>query len=793
MGPFYACTGRVRVGLLLEAVVRLGLATLLTGGLLIWAVTAHFQGAGWQRIHGWTGTPGPALTAGLFLGQALLPEKGTSGAVLSHVSPRFATYAGRAKGAVELVLLRGADPPRSQEEIDRRRVHSRTIPVDRLVDNELGRFSVPGLELSPEGLFLLVRRPASGSGESQDGPLTVWLDSDPNWTGGQALVLTGGPGGAVASRSAGGHLSLGWGYDRPSIRVFLARKAWLPWAFGGLWLGLGLISLAALPKAGQWLGRWWSALSREDPVSAQTPVKGRSWLPWVVLGIGAVYTLYLQGLVQDGVFYSGDAGIKLLMIKQFLAGNLKGFLELPEEGWVRELWAQGLYPFEPPFIHLHEGHWFVAFPLVFPLLNAPMFAALGFRGLYLIPLAAGWLLWLRFYAVGRSLNLDNLSLSLGLAGLVLASPLTLYTAMFWGHTLAVLTAFTGMSLALFPRGGRLSARSALLAGLITGLGVWFRAETVCLGGATALTLAALGRPGRKLKPAALYTLGFGCGAVLLWLAVSPLFGKYALGYGHFLGHHAVISGTGLDLSGLVGLMAKGREAFVRLQANLYYFFPLAGAVLVLLIGLAFWKRAGLGRHLRGLVLVYALFILSASPILEPPGKQWGPRYMFLMLPLICLAAALAWQKISDKGPAWLRLGAALVLALALVAGGRLNLVQGAASLKRDYAGRVLPSLEFIKTRPERVVAVSDQHIAQELADAFEGWTWFHTREPGELLLLVRTLHGQGLGSCLFLYNDGEPPPRGFSFEDQGARLKAGFAPLGKKGRYRVEIMTISPL
>ena len=296
---------------------------------------------------------------------------------------------------------------------------------------------------------------------------------------------------------------------------------------------------------------------------------------------------------------------------------------------------------------------------------------------------------------------------------------------------------------------------------------------------------ALARPGEKFKPAALYTLGFGCGVVLLWLAVSPLFGKYAMGYGHFLGHHAVISGTGTDLSDLVALAAKGREAFVRLQANLYRFFPLAGVTLVFLAGLLFWKKEGWGRHLRGLALVYGLFILTASPILEPPGKQWGPRYMFLTLPLICLAAALAWQKISARGPSWLRLGAALVLALALVSGGRLNLVQGAASLKRDYARRVLPSLEFVRERPERVVAVSDQHIAQELAHVFEGRTWFHTRETGELL-------PPGPGSptprertpaCTFT-TTGKIRPRDFPLRRVGSGSRPGFTPLGKKGRYR---------
>ena len=193
----------------------------------------------------------------------------------------------RPRARVELVLLQGSEPPRSQKEIAQRRLHSRIIPTDRLADNELGRFSVPGVKLTPKGLFLLVRRLASQGGQAAQGPLALWLDSDREWTGGRALILTTGSDGAISARPASGHLSLGWGYDRPSIRVFLAQRGWLPWAFGGLWLVLGLISLAALPRAGETLGRWWEALSQEDEAQVQAQARGWSWLPWTVMILGA--------------------------------------------------------------------------------------------------------------------------------------------------------------------------------------------------------------------------------------------------------------------------------------------------------------------------------------------------------------------------------------------------------------------------------------------------------------------------------------------------------------------------
>ena len=105
--------------------------------------------------------------------------------------------------------------------------------MERLSDNDLGRFNVPGAGLDQEGLFLLIRRPAQRQGRAEPGPLTVWLDHDQGWTGGPALIISTGPEGALKAAPAAGHLSLGWGYDRPSVRVFLARGAGWPLSLAG--------------------------------------------------------------------------------------------------------------------------------------------------------------------------------------------------------------------------------------------------------------------------------------------------------------------------------------------------------------------------------------------------------------------------------------------------------------------------------------------------------------------------------------------------------------------------------
>jgi len=108
---------------------------------------------------------------------------------------------------------------------------------------------------------------------------------------------------------------------------------------------------------------------------------------------------------------------------------------------VSELWAAGLYPFGPPFVYPVEGRHYVTFPPAFAVISTPFYAASGFRGLYAIPLLGTWALWWCFHRATRRLALGSLATGLALTGLIFASPLTMYSATFWKHTLCVALAF----------------------------------------------------------------------------------------------------------------------------------------------------------------------------------------------------------------------------------------------------------------------------------------------------------------------------------------------------------------
>ena len=201
-------------------------------------------------------------------------------------------------------------------------------------------------------------------------------------------------------------------------------------------------------------------------------------LPLLLILGGILFSLYLQLQIPTEVFFSGDAGPKLLLTKQFASGNFHVDLDLPVEPWVRNLWASGLYPFDPPFAYSIDNRYYIQYPFPFPLITAPFYRLFGWRGLYIIPLISTWIIWGRFYVVCQQLRLGITTISFGLATLIFASPFTLYGAMFWEHTIAVALAFYGLSIILISTTQELSKTKAILSGILVGLSVWFRAELI---------------------------------------------------------------------------------------------------------------------------------------------------------------------------------------------------------------------------------------------------------------------------------------------------------------------------
>jgi hypothetical protein len=467
--------------------------------------------------------------------------------------------------------------------------------------------------------------------------------------------------------------------------------------------------------------------------------------PWIVLAAGAAFTAYLLTLPRPGVFYSGDAGLKSLLVEQFARGDLHPDLRLEGAPWVEELWTEGAYPFQPPFVYAEGERRFAAFPLPFLYLTAPATAALGWRGLYLWPALGVVAVWLALIRLCNRLGLGPTWTAVALLAVV-ASPLTIYAAMFWEHTPGVALAFGGLGLLAAPA-PRSERWNGLVAGLLVGAAVWFRSELVWLAAVATALLPVAPRLGVPLRGRVAFVAGVAAAGALL-------LGWNVLAYGSPLGMHARQVVEGADLAG------RAREiAWVipRLLRNLAAHGPVvllaalaAAAALATRRGqdgapgqVRFWAGLGLA-FLVGVAIVLPRLASGADG-----GKQFGPRYLLVLFPVAAVVLAVSAKALFDAAATPWRVAIALAVGIAVGASVRVNLIAGARDLADDYAHRVAPILDAVRADPARVLVASDQYVSQELASQLGAKQVLLAGSAPELARLLPALWAHGEGRFLF--------------------------------------------
>jgi hypothetical protein len=497
----------------------------------------------------------------------------------------------------------------------------------------------------------------------------------------------------------------------------------------------------------------------------------------LIVGLaGLLFSLYLQGEVIDGVYFSGDAGLKALLTKQFCAGQFHLDLRVPADPWVQELWDRGFYPFGPTFVYETEGRYYTVFPAVFSVISAPCFGLFGYRGLYIIPLVSIWVLWLAFAAVSRSLGLGELGASAALAVLVFASPLTLYSAMYWEHTLAVCLAFGGVVLVVLTR-HRPSARSyALLGGMLTGLSVWFRAEHISLVGVICLALFISPRLRERYRHKTALVGGMVL-AIALFMAVNMAI------FGHPLGIRALWVPDRLRL---YGRLERSLRILKSMSSELLAYFPMA---LFPAAGLALSmlnRRVKLAPYVRILFWGALLFALVAAVMLpNTGGKQWGPRYLLVLVPVISLLTGAVLEALLGGTGAATRYVIVVVFLCLFGFGVYKNSWSGTLSLRDDYRGRVLPALNLVTEHQSRIVVVAHQWISQEMETALDRKIFFRAVGAQEVRALATELLDRGYDGFLYLTLDYQDKPDDQSFTVDDRALEVEFSALGQYGSYLV--------
>jgi hypothetical protein len=477
---------------------------------------------------------------------------------------------------------------------------------------------------------------------------------------------------------------------------------------------------------------------------------------------GAALVCWIVLQVPGEVFNNGDGGLKALLARQLARGRFAVTLDLHAEPWVRELWARGYYPFEPPFVYSTPSGPISQFPFLFPALSAPFYAALGFRGFYVVPALSLFALWLVFVRAARRTGTPGWApggapgwaVATALGALVLSSPLTLYGAMYYGHTLAVLVLFWGAVTVALP--GERSRAALLAAGAIAGLAPWLRSEAWCMVGGLCLLAAARAVRGRRLA------WGWFPAGVAVALGGNLACNRFV--YGRWLGLH------GEQIFGYLSLrqqLLRGAHHLSVTLRELGVYYPLTLFLLAALVTLLVARRplpAGAGE-----LAFLTLFDLVTTPflLLSSDSLDWGPRYFLVLMPVLALMLALLLPALA-AATRW-QVAIAGVLGVVLVAGACKNCVEGPRVLLVNYRERVWPALVDVRRSPSPVVVINHQYGSMELESLLDEKAFLLVDDPRELAEVARVLAARGESPFLFLAFPYRPLPPRFGWGPPGAR------------------------
>ena len=490
----------------------------------------------------------------------------------------------------------------------------------------------------------------------------------------------------------------------------------------------------------------------------------------VVIGVGILFSLYLQGQVADGVYFSGDGGLKAILAKQLARGELRFDLALPQASWIQNLWNAGLYPYEEPYVYRVASKYYITFPYTFPLVTAPFYALFGYRGLYIIPLVSCWVTWIVFYLDCLKLKLNNLVTALGLICLIFSSYLTIYSAMYWEHTGAVALAFSGLSLWFFFKNNlKQSTIKTIFSGILIGLAVWFRPELICVVvimlGLAVINIIYNRIPNvlllnnKKLKFIIFPLEQQLVLAISLIFTVGAFFITNKIIYGYAVGIHGIQVVESVALSDRIW---GSWQNFIAMSLSLAQYLPI---VFIPILYLVFYliQKLFLSRFtaiefpllysiIYGAIIAYIIGVSLLVPVgtagLIPGGKQWGVRFLLMLVPVITLLATVQLQQLWKQQV--IRYITIFTIVLLAAIGINQNVIEATKVLVKN--NRVTaPVVDFLKTDPNKYIAISHQFVGQAIeAATVDEEVFFTVNTVPEIIQFTRALIEQQQDSFTYI-------------------------------------------
>jgi hypothetical protein len=482
-------------------------------------------------------------------------------------------------------------------------------------------------------------------------------------------------------------------------------------------------------------------------------VQKAATLPLVIISIGILFSLYLQHQTPDGIFFSGDGGLKFLLTKQLSLGKFQFDLDLPAADWVKQIWQEGFYPFKPPFAYEISNRRYITFPFTFPLVSALFYKLFGFKGLYVLPLVSTWATWFTLYWLCQRLEIGKIATSVSLMTLIFASPLTVYSGIFWEHTLAVAIAFGGVAILFSSNYNNISNIAIVLSGILIGLSVWFREEMLCLVVGICLlativfSLSIKGSIALSKNKIILFI-------ITLLLTVALFFGLNILIYANPLGTHAF---QVVESVSLITRLKNFIENFKVLNWNFIHYFPIVIFLSIYLL-MSLFRKISLTNEVKFLLLFSLVFLLILPAILPTTegislasrtgGKQWGPRFLLILVPFSCTMIASITQSIVSTRNLILKYAAIAVFSTLSIVGIYTNSYASIADLANTQT--TVSLINQLQSKPNQVIVTSHQYVNQALTTLFDQKLFFLAETSQELEKLGTELYHQGYPKFLYI-------------------------------------------
>jgi hypothetical protein len=456
---------------------------------------------------------------------------------------------------------------------------------------------------------------------------------------------------------------------------------------------------------------------------------------YLVALFSAVYLAFLASSAEPGVFFSSDGGIKYLVVKQLTEGHGFKYMYLPQPQWVHQIWANGFFPFKPPFLYPSSGGYLFVFPPAFQIISSFFYAHFGDTGLLVIPILSTLLLWLSFILLLRRCDISPSRIAIGLFILVFCSPLTIYGATYWEHMTAILLLFCGLSFLVKPATNPVAA---IALGLVSGFAAWFRPEAMMMNVLYGLALVGLFIKDRN-RPTIWFLIG-----VALGVGSFLLFNK--LEFDSFFGIHSrqVLKDSvegGVEVNPFRNLIANN-------LINTRHFLFILLIFPIIYIWLRYRKQIQIRIFLLiAIVLIYCFL----TPFMVPNdgGRQWGARYFLPLIPVVLVVLLLVDKEWKLQYPVW---ATAIILLIAAYSFQHNTYKGGIKTLVWENHHRVSPDLDFLNQTPGKAVIVSFPYIAMELGYIFDDKYFFLAPDDSSLNRLLPQLKQQGIRQYTYIYD-----------------------------------------